>query len=369
MSNRRLGQQSFASILWFGLALAACSSGQTGDAGLGAGAVGTNQNDDGDDTQSPPDETPANTHDAGDDDNQSTTDNPPDPGVPNPSGDCAPEDNGGREGYHSPDASDSYLPDCTLTLQREYYRVFQKEDGKAYIIPRPDGHSAWLTPCSDETHPLHALVLKYQLCKSAETPAEVEAVNAIEPADALTLTHALHEELVFYPVQDAVAPWPFSPDIVAACKSNEALRTGVFEARCDTEIELEGKPRPEEVVTYSPQEAAALAAALNTLYGIEDDVCERLTASARETLQATIDQSRTCTTNDECVSVGRASDCHDSCEDVINVSAQATIDTLRTQIDDAQCVAFDDAGCVLIHPPCDPGGMAQCVEGQCVEGF
>jgi hypothetical protein len=364
VSNRRLGQ-SWVSVVWVSLILSACSSGQTGDAGLGAGAVGTNQNDDGDDTQGPPDTTPTNTPDAGGDDQS----NPPAPtsSVPNPSGDCVPEDNGGRDGFHSPDASDAYLPDCASNLQREYYRVFQQQSGTAYMIPRPDGHSAWQGPCRDEADPLHDLVNEYKLCDSAGSPDAVEAINAMQPADALTLAHALHEQLVFFTTENGVSPYPFSADIVAACKSNDELSSGVFGPRCETEIDLEGKPRPEEVITYSAEEATALAAALNTLYGIVDDnLCTRLTSSAYATLQASIEVSRACESDAQCASIGHNSTCHDACGDVISESQRATVDATRSQLDANQCAAFDSAGCTLIVPPCVPPGTAACVEDQCV---
>ncbi len=44
--------------------------------------------------------------------------------IENPSGECEAETDGSRLCYHSPNPTDTYLPDCDNTLDRELWRVF-----------------------------------------------------------------------------------------------------------------------------------------------------------------------------------------------------------------------------------------------------
>jgi hypothetical protein len=142
----------------------------------------------------------------------------------NPSGTCAAEDNGGREGYHSPGPNDTYLPDCSNPLKRELWRVFQQEDGTAYMIPRPDGLGIKYNLCSnDETDigtpplvddTLSSKAEQYGLCDEIVDPS---LLNNMDRADALKFANVFHRQLFFVANGDSIDPWVPDTDVLAAC--------------------------------------------------------------------------------------------------------------------------------------------------------
>lgn len=139
--------------------------------------------------------------------------------VENPSGDCEAADDGGRRCYHAPEPGDQYLPDCDLPIDREYWRVFAQSEDSAYLIPRPDGAGLTWGICDGEDAELAALFDQYTLCAPQ---VDVALVNALPPADALAIAHALHERLVFTVVDlgrgaGAVEPAPIPTDLAEAC--------------------------------------------------------------------------------------------------------------------------------------------------------
>jgi hypothetical protein len=185
--------------------------------------------------------------------------------VDNPTGDCSAPNDGSRSGYHAPEKDDVWVPDCESPLSREYYRVFATGPDSAYVIPRPDG-SPYLSPvCANPQHALRALADRYTLCGAVD----VELVNSMKVDDALSLTHFLHQSLVFVASEQGVTPGALSSDILDACESDPAFRSGPLAERCEFEIEAKRSGRRDEIGwIHTGEQAEALAEKMNELYGI-----------------------------------------------------------------------------------------------------
>ena len=178
----------------------------------------------------------------------------------NPTGDCTAAVNGSRAGYAM--SSDAWVPDCQNPLKREYWRVFADDAGTAYVIPRPDGDPGLGAPCSDSTQPLALLVKRYDLCASATDEAQVDTVNHMQLADALAITHYLHQHLVFRAGADSITPYAIPSDVLDACALHPDQNSPALDALCtSTRTALDG-------VIYSGPGAVELTARLNELYGI-----------------------------------------------------------------------------------------------------
>ncbi len=297
----------------------------------------------------------------------------PNQSVPNPSGDCVAEDDGGRI-EHAPDATDVYLPDCQLALTHEYYRVFQQQDGTAYMIPRPDNHPAFFLPClQDMDDTFRQTLERYDLCQTEPFDGQqVARVNAMGPADALEIAHYLHEQLVFVPGDSSTSPYADASDILELCQTDDDFKNGAMMERCEFELDqaANGGPRAEIGWTMTAEQALVTATALNALYGIEgEDLCQRLGNDAGLTMSLVIEAQRgPCETDADCIQYGHASQCHDSCGRVVTLDGQGEVDAVRDQIDARQCVLFEEAQCTLVPPPCVPPTEARCIGGMCEGG-
>ena len=71
------------------------------------------------------------------------------------------------------------------------------------------------------------------------TSAQVETVNTMEPADALSIAHALNEQLVFFVGASGVQPPVFAGDVLELCKADAGFRAGPLKERCDFELPLD----------------------------------------------------------------------------------------------------------------------------------
>lgn len=182
--------------------------------------------------------------------------------VVNPSGNCTSDEDGGRPGYASPGETDTYLPDCNAPLKREYWRVFVSSDEKAYIIPRPDAMGIEYDLCAGTSEELFK---QGGLCEEAADP---DVINNLEPKDALDITRALHELLVFERSGDSIKPFAPPDDVIAACDltSNAAAKSYCQElqGQCD-----ENGICNEMLMVPSSDAIEAIVPALNKLYGIE----------------------------------------------------------------------------------------------------
>jgi len=205
--------------------------------------------------------------------------------VRNPTGTCEPKDNakdnGARPRYHSPAANQTYLPDCNAPLQREYWRVFAASESSAYVIPHmdtfgvPEKHGV----CTDEMvkrmsrgdDELASLLYKYSLCKEDLDSAELEVLKNMKPAEALTITHALHKQLCF--VAQAMPPegaWSITPealdddinDVCSRVLKKDYPQVAFYCAEIKKSLETY-----ETVVNPSVEAIKVLVPGLNKLYG------------------------------------------------------------------------------------------------------
>jgi hypothetical protein len=181
--------------------------------------------------------------------------------VDNPTGTCV-SDDGSRVCDHAPDPSDTYLPDCDPPLDREYWRVFAIDAATAYIYPRPDGAAAVQEICAGDDADAVELLDRYTLCSSNV----VDTINAMDPADALAITHLLHGRLHFFGVDGDVSPYVFTDDALEICAGDDdpllADWCAYHEGRVGTctDVGFGG---------MSDEAADAVAAAAEVLYGIE----------------------------------------------------------------------------------------------------
>jgi hypothetical protein len=212
----------------------------------------------------------AGTHPSAPDGSTPSPDAPANITIPNPTGACKAPDNGARRGYSSPEPGSVWLPDCANPLRREYWRVYAVSADSAYVLPRPDGARELSVVCNASTHPLKALVERYRLCALASTAADVAVINDMRPADALTLTHFMHTQLLFEVTEGIpnayLLPYPLPSDVLDACALHPGTNTSAMQADCEltqhfVDTGLETAPE------YS-QSASELARLLDELYGI-----------------------------------------------------------------------------------------------------
>lgn len=190
----------------------------------------------------------------------------------------------------------------------------------------------------------------------------------MDPADALSIAHALNERLVFFVAESGVQPSVFAGDVLELCKADAGFRAGPLKDRCDFELGAEAAgSRNDFGWVHTGEAGLTLASALNDLYGIEDDeLCNRLSNDASLSLSPAIEAAASpCTTDADCVLIGHASDCHDACAGVITVSRTTEVNTTRDEIEGAQCVLFERAGCLFVGTPCEPPGEPVCMGGVC----
>jgi hypothetical protein len=85
----------------------------------------------------------------------------------NPTGECD-KGEGGRPCYHSPEPTDTYMPICDGSVDRELWRVFATTDGPADLIPRPDASGLELGICDGDNANLVDLFERTGLCEDGE---------------------------------------------------------------------------------------------------------------------------------------------------------------------------------------------------------
>jgi hypothetical protein len=189
--------------------------------------------------------------------------------ITNPSGACGTRSDGGRVGYHGPEARDQWVLDCQNPLLREYWRAFSQDGNTAYVVPRPDGAAELSGPCSDASHELHPVVVRYGLCSAAQSPEQVGAVNHMALSDALGVTHFLHAQLKFVATQVGVgiSPYPLPSDILDACVLGNQVNSAELDSIC-RDVKGMVDQGIEKQLIYTGPGGAELAMRLNQLYGI-----------------------------------------------------------------------------------------------------
>ncbi len=213
-------------------------------------------------------------------------------------------EDGSRPGYHTPDASDKYLPNCRNPLRREYWRVFQSQDGSAYMIPRPDGLGDKYQICSSDQRlststgaPLNDESIadkarKYGLCGNINISElnensngnvhshSIGDINSMEPDDALEFSTIFHRQLEFVQDGEFIDPYVPDEDILAACEAlganGAATATATATATttyCDqvkNKCNLESGACIEMEIIPTQAVLDELIPALNELYGVRD---------------------------------------------------------------------------------------------------
>lgn len=196
------------------------------------------------------------------------------------------DDDGGRPFYHYPDPTDTYLPDSLNPLKRELWRVFEKEDGTAYIIPRPDGLGLiyyplcvsseeegqsfpyFLVDGGEQDH-IYEQAQQYGLCDEVVT--DVININSIPPEIALNFTNIFHRNLEFTVDENGSDVVPFAPpdDVLLACDSLINPSTEVQEYCADLQEVVD--TGIEIALVPSKRVSEALVTALNALYDVKND--------------------------------------------------------------------------------------------------
>lgn len=199
---------------------------------------------------------------------------------------CRGNSTGARTGY-APDATDTYLPDCGNVLAHEYYRVFKKEDGTAYMVPRPDGLGVTYGLCGGADVPpipalgsfdVQAKAKQYGLCDA--TVKDPSIINSMAPEDALALARIFHRALAFRSPGAvggmAISPHPMQDDLEKACDylTEAGVSTNAAESYCNQIL-----AQPQSLLPITPPAAAAavVVSGLNQHYKIPSvgDACDK----------------------------------------------------------------------------------------------
>lgn len=187
--------------------------------------------------------------------------------IVNPTGECLATGSGDIECYSVSAPGDLWMLDCDHPLERTYWRVHAVDGANgvtAYLMPRPDATGLTFGICDGADADLAALFDRSGLCTPTLDAAGVELVNALPLEDALAISHALHERLVF--TADAggnIAPWPLPEDLGDACPGTSvaAACADYVAAVCDeTDLGV--------LLELDEAQATEVAGALNDLYGI-----------------------------------------------------------------------------------------------------
>jgi hypothetical protein len=169
---------------------------------------------------------------------------------------CPTKDSGARPGYDA--GAGPWIRDCNTPWKREYYRVFTRTQAStttAYLMPRPDIIGGPLSTCTRAA--LRPALDRYGWCAPAVVP---DRVNRMSIDDALAIAHALNEDLRFTAGDGGVSPYPMPDDVALVCAPPTGAIANACAAYAPREIEI--------AVLPTAASAAAMASALNKLYGI-----------------------------------------------------------------------------------------------------
>lgn len=193
--------------------------------------------------------------------------NPSDSGLPsNPTGSCVADGSGARLGARTPEEGDVWLPDCDNPLSREYWRVFLRPSGTAYVIPDPSAAPQYYSgACGDMQHPLFEIVGRYSFCDLTH-PDAAQLIDNMTPGDALAVAHYSHENLTF----TCNLPAFFLEDVVDACELSTEDDAPELGAICDDARARYASGVDAGATDWLPcdgQAGADLGYLLNQLYG------------------------------------------------------------------------------------------------------
>ncbi|WP_437808789.1 hypothetical protein [Sorangium sp. So ce1078] len=176
----------------------------------------------------------------------------------------------GRHRYdHHPDPGDVYVKNAAVALDREYWVIYDRGDGKHYIFPRPDGDKAIAAECA-AGGPKAPIFSAAMLCEVASSKAAVDRVNSLSRDEAIEVSTFLHARLKFKVTPaGGIEPHVFISDQVDVCNTYRSAREGALKSLCDRELGyVANGQRPDIGIGFTAAEAAALAPLLNDIYGI-----------------------------------------------------------------------------------------------------
>jgi hypothetical protein len=178
---------------------------------------------------------------------------------------CTASSTGERIGLPPLAAADSWLPDPNAPLRREYWRVFVRPSGTAYILPDPTlPPQYYISSCATPEDPLFEILMRYSFCEPQGSWDEMT------PTDALAVAHAYHQQLAFSFYSPGIVPAPVLSDVIDACELGNADDSPEFGVLCDfardTCAREDGTTIPNDY--WTGQGGADLAYHLNELYGI-----------------------------------------------------------------------------------------------------
>lgn len=93
--------------------------------------------------------------------------------------------------------------------------------------------------------------------------------------------------------------------------------------------------------------------------------CAQQATPARDKVNAAVEAHRTCSVDDDCMTIEVRSSCFDACTTSIAKSGQAAVEQAMSSAGQDECQAFAAAGCKVIVPPCAPPSPPVCREGKC----
>ncbi len=199
----------------------------------------------------------------------------------NPSGNCTTTGDGSRPSFHIPLEGETYLPNCQNPLRREFWRIFVKEDGTAYMSPRPDGLGIPLGICDfSDGHLIAHMAKLYGLCNDPVTDqVDPNIINSMEPLYALEFSTIFHRQLHFDVDTFLNTPWMVpDEDILSVCDLLGDAMRGDTKSFCkDIEERCDDQGNCNKRLYYPTREAAIdIVASLNDLYDVkkEGDVCD-----------------------------------------------------------------------------------------------
>jgi len=202
--------------------------------------------------------------------------------IENPTGSCTAQSSGARRGLPLPGEGDVWLPDCDRGGLREYWRVFRRPSGTAYVVPNPTlPPQYYVSACADLGNPLFEIVSRYSFCNDLTLPETQNRVASMTPADAMTVAREYHRLLSFGFYSPGILPEPVLGDVLDACELGTSEDSPEFQSvTCEhaRAVSRGGGADAGAIPTqdWIGQGGADLAFHLNKLYGIDS---QRMTLS------------------------------------------------------------------------------------------
>lgn len=95
--------------------------------------------------------------------------------------------------------------------------------------------------------------------------------------------------------------------------------------------------------------------------------CASLSNAASSEVSNAIAAHQACAVDADCVQIGFAASCFDSCSRVVAKNGVADVTAAKDRVNADACKQFLAQGCKFDIPPCAPPGMPVCKAGACSE--